>query len=290
MNHQTVKGLLVSSSVFNGLLSLSMLALVLVLGGCGSDSGESGDTEPAETSDDNMAVTITKGERSPAIAGAKAMFTSPESGAVLESGAGIALTAEVDSFEAGIQTDTPRAEAIANSENGQHVHIIVDGGPYYAHYEPGSPFDIGMLEDGAHTAVVFPSRSYHESVKNAGAMDFVNFYVGEEAGDFPLDPEAPTIVYSRPKGTYSGAGAERIMLDFYLYNVKLSEDGYSARYEIREKGSDEVIASTTLTEWVPSFVEGLSAGTYIFQLELLDADGNVVPGPLNTTKREVVVD
>ena len=267
-----------------------MLALVLVVGGCGSDSGESGDTEPAETSGDNMAVTITQGERSPAIAGAKAMFTGLENGAVLESGADVAFTVEVDSFEAGIQTDTPRAEAIANSENGQHVHIIVDGGPYYANYEPGSPFDIGMLGDGAHTAVVFPSRSYHESVKNAGAMDFVNFYVGEEAGDFPLDPEAPTIVYSRPKGTYSGAGAERIMLDFYLHNVELSEDGYSARYEIREKGSDGVIASTTLTEWVPSFVEGLSAGTYIFQLELLDADGNVVPGPLNTTEREVVVD
>jgi hypothetical protein len=209
---------------------------------------------------------------------------------VLESGADVALTVEVDSFEAGLQTETPRAEAIANSGNGQHVHIIVDGGPYYANYEPGSPFDIGMLEDGAHTAVVFPSRSYHESVKNEGAMDFVNFYVGEEAGDFPLDPEAPAIIYSRPKGTYSGADAERIMMDFYLYNVELSEDGYSARYEIREKGSDEVLASTTLTEWVPSFVEGLSAGTYIFKLELLDADGNVVPGPLNTTEREVVVE
>ncbi len=278
-----------SSPFLPRILSVGLLALALVVAGCGSDSEEPGD-DSAQTTGDDMAVTITQGERSPAIDGAKAMFTSPENGAVLDSGSDIALTVEVDSFETGIQTDTPRAESIANSDNGQHVHIIVDGGPYHANYEPGSPFDIGTLEDGAHTAIVFPSRSYHESVKNPGAMDVVNFYVGEDTGDVLLDPDAPTIVYSRPKGTYSGAGAERIMLDFYLHNVELSEDGYSARYEIREKESDEVLASTTLTEWVPSFVEGLSAGTYIFKLELLDADGNVVPGPLNTTEREVVVD
>lgn len=287
MIHRAADVLPGSSSFFTRMFSVGLLALALVAAGCGSDSEESGESSPS--SGDDRAVTITQGERSPAIEGAKAMFTSPENGAVLESGADVALTVEVDSFEAGIQTETPRAEAIANSDNGQHVHIIVDGGPYYANYEPGSPFDIGMLEDGAHTAIVFPSRSYHESVKNPGAMDFVNFYVGEEAGDFPLDPDAPTIVYSRPKGSYSGEGAERIMLDFYLQNVELSEDGYSARYEIREKGSDEILASTTLTEWVPSFVEGLDAGTYIFKLELLDADGNVVPGPLNTTEREVMV-
>ncbi len=275
-------------SFLTRILSVGLLALTLVVAGCGSDSEESGD-ESSQTSGDDMAVTITQGERSPSITGAKAMFTSPENGEVLESGSDLTVTVEVDSFEAGIRTDTPRAEAIANSENGQHVHIIVDGGPYYANYEPGSPFDIGMLEDGAHTAVVFPSRSYHESVKNPGAMDFVNFYVGEEAGDFPFDPDAPTIIYSRPKGAYAGEGAERIMLDFYLQNVELSEDGYSARYEIRKMGEEEVLASTTLTEWVPSFVEGLGAGTYVFKLELLDADGNVVPGLFNTTEREVVV-
>jgi len=277
------------SSSLHRLIYIGLLAAVFVLSGCGGEGDESGDNGEAGASDQEMAVTITQGERSPAIEGAKARFVSPEHGAVLESGADVAFTVEVDSFETGIQTETARAEHIANSGNGQHVHIIVDGGPYYANYDTGSPFDIGMLEDGAHTAIVFPSRSYHESVKNPGAMDFLNFYVGEEAGEFPLDPDAPTIIYSRPKGSYTGSGAERIMLDFYLHNVELSEGGYAARYEIREKGSEEAVATTTLTEWTPSFVEGLASGTYIVHLELLDADGNVVPGPLNTTDREIVV-
>jgi hypothetical protein len=264
---------------------VAALVAVFVLAGCGGSGDESGDA-----SEDGPAVTIEQGERSPAISGAKARFAAPSDGEVVDAGSEVMVTVEVDSFETGIQTDTPRREAIANSGNGQHVHIIVDGDPYYANYEPGSPFGVGSLSEGAHTAVVFPSRSYHESVKNPGAMDFVNFYVGEEAGEFPLDPEAPTIIYSRPKGSYSGAGAQRIMMDFYLHNVELGEDGYKAHYEIRKKGSDEVIAETTLTEWVPSFVEGLEKGTYVFHLELLDADGNVVPGPLNTTDREVTVD
>lgn len=282
--------ILTHSSLLCRLICVGLVATVFILGGCGGDGTESGDSSDADASTQSMSVTITQGERSPAIDGAKARFVSPENGAVLESGADVAFTVEVDSFETGIQTETARAEQIANSGNGQHVHIIVDGGPYYANYDTGSPFDIGMLEDGAHTAIVFPSRSYHESVKNPGAMDFLNFYVGEEAGDFPLDPDAPTIIYSRPKGSYTGSGAERIMLDFYLHNVELSEGGYAARYEIRKKGSEEAVATTTLTEWTPSFVEGLASGTYIVHLELLDADGNVVPGPLNTTDREIVVD
>ncbi len=266
----------------------TLLICAIVFSGCGGD--ESGDESAGDVLDaGDPSITIEEGDRSPAITGAAARFTSPEAGAVLESGADVMVTVDVDSFEAGIQTETPRADAIANSENGQHVHIIVDGGPYYANYEPGSPFDIGMLPDGAHSAIVFPSRSYHEGVKNAGAMDFVNFYVGEEVGTFPLDSDQPTIIYSRPKGTYTGAAAERIMLDFFLHNVALSENGYTARYQIREEGGDEVLASTTLHEWTPSFVEGLPDGTYEIRLELLAADGNVVPGPLNTTNRVIEV-
>jgi hypothetical protein len=187
-----------------------------------------------------------------------------------------------------VQTDTERAQAIANSGNGQHFHVILDNGPYMANYEAGTPFDIGELEPGAHTLFAFPSRSYHESVKSDTSYDFINFYVGEESGEFMLGPDDPAIVYSRPKGTYSGEGAEKIMLDFYLHNVELSSDGYKAKYTIRSGGSE--VASITLTEWTPAFVTGLSSGTYEVNLQLLDADGNVVSGPFNDTTREITVE
>ena len=232
-------------------------------------------------------VQIQKGDRSPAIEGASARITTPADSAVLDSPS-VQAVVEALNFETGIQTDTKRAGEIANSGNGQHFHLILDNGPYMANYEAGVPFDIGELEPGAHTLVAFPSRSYHESVKSDTSYDVVNFYVGEESGEFMLNPDDPAIIYSRPKGTYSDAGAEKIMLDFYLHNVDLSSDGYNAKYTIRSGGSE--VASITLTEWTPAFVTGLSSGTYEVNLQLLDADGNVVPGPFNDTTREITVE
>jgi hypothetical protein len=245
------------------------------LAGCGG-GGDSGSD-----------VQIQKGERSSTIEEANARITSPADEAVLDS-ADVAATVEADSFETGVQTDTDRAEEIANSGNGQHFHLILDNDPYMANYEAGASFDVGELESGAHTLVAFPSRSYHESVKSDTSYDYINFYVGEESGDFMLNEDDPAIIYSRPKGTYSGAGAERIMLDFYLHNVDLSSDGYEARYTIRSDGNE--VASITLTEWTPAFVTGLSSGTYEVNLQLLDGDGNVVPGPMNDTTREITVE
>jgi len=245
------------------------------LAGCGG-GGDSGSD-----------VQIQKGERSSTIEEANARITSPADEAVLDS-ADVAATVEADSFETGVQTDTDRAEEIANSGNGQHFHLILDNDPYMANYEAGASFDVGELEPGAHTLVAFPSRSYHESVKSDTSYDYINFYVGEESGDFMLNEDDPAIIYSRPKGTYSGAGAERIMLDFYLHNVDLSSDGYEARYTIRSDGNE--VASITLTEWTPAFVTGLSSGTYEVNLQLLDGDGNVVPGPMNDTTREITVE
>lgn len=258
-------------------LMIVLIVASLAVVGCGGG----GSDEPA--------VTITQGERSPAISGAQARFVVPEDSAVVQDSS-VAVTVEVNAFEAGVQTETPRADEIANSQNGQHVHIIVDNGPYMANYAPGEPFDIGALTPGPHTAVVFPSRSYHESVKSADAYDVVNFYVDEEDGAFMMDPSQPNIVYSRPKGTYSGADAERIMLDFYLVNAELGEDSYQARYTIRPADGEESLASITLTEWAPAFVTGLESGAYVVRLELLDADGNAVPGAFNTTEREITVD
>lgn len=254
-----------------------LLGCLVLIAGCGGGEGDTG-------------VQIRKGERSPAIEGASARVTAPADSAVVDS-ASVDITVAADSFETGVQTPTPRADSIANSGNGQHFHVILDNQPYMANYETGEPFPIGELAPGAHTLVVFPSRSYHESIKGPEAYDFVNFYVQEESGEFMLGPNEPAVIYSRPKGTYSGADAETIMLDFYLHNVELSQDGYNARYTIRSTGeAGQQVASITLTEWIPAFVTGLDSGTYEVTLQLIGSDGNVVPGPFNDTTREITVE
>lgn len=256
-------------------VALAALALLVIAAGCGGDAEET-----------SAPVTIEAGERSPTLPGAAARFAAPADSAVVDS-ARVSVVVEADSFETGIQTETPRANEIANSGNGQHFHVIVDNQPYLANYEAGTPFNLGELPPGAHTLLTFPSRSYHEAVKHPDAYDLVNFYVKADSGDFMLGPREPAIIYSRPKGRYERAGAERILLDFYLHNVELSDDGYKARYTITNEEGTEV-ASTTLTEWTPAFVTGLD-GTYEVNLKLIGSDGNVVPGPFNNTTRKIRV-
>jgi hypothetical protein len=236
----------------------------------------------------NPEIKIEAVPNSPAFPGAKTRFASIKDGEVLKN-PDVSVIVNVHNYKLGVQTDTERAKEIMNSKEGQHAHIILDNDPYLADYTSGKPFKIGVLSEGPHTLVVFPSRSYHESVKSPNAADIVNFYVGKKEGEFMLDKSKPTIIYSRPKGKYEAAGAEKVMLDFYLNNVKLSPDGYKAKYTIRKKGSEGEVTSIILTDWTPAFVTGLTSGEYTVNLQLLDKDGNLVEGPFNNTERVITI-
>lgn len=267
-------------------VSIVLLALgTVLLAGCG------GNSVPEKYKD----VAITPVKRSPSIDKAKVQIAAPKDGAVIDS-ADVDLKLKVDSFKTGAQTKTSRADSLANSKNGQHLHVIVDNKPYMACYDPSKPFDIGELEPGVHTVVAFPSRSYHESVKGPGAYSqpgysqeyaWTNFYVKEKKGDKMLTGERASVIYSRPKGTYTGDAADRILLDFYLHNVELGS--YIARYTVTtaEKGTE--IASQKLTKWRPAYLKGLPSGTYNVTLALRNPGDETEAGPFNDTTRKIVV-
>lgn len=60
---------------------------------------------------------------------------------------------------------------------GNHIHVILDNQPYEAYYEINQPFELRNLTEGKHTLRVFPSRPWHESYKNEGAFQMVEFTV-----------------------------------------------------------------------------------------------------------------
>ena len=41
---------------------------------------------------------------------------------------------EIDNYDLGVQTSKDFNYKLANSDKGQHIHFIVDNGPYSAHY------------------------------------------------------------------------------------------------------------------------------------------------------------
>ena len=107
--------------------------------------------------------------------------------------------------------------------------------------------------------------------------------VGDNPTDsIGLDMEAPTLIYSRPKGTYSGKDTASVLLDFFVLNTELAADGNKVKATIN--GEEFMI-----TEWAPHVMTGLPMGEVTIQLELIDAEGKPIPGPFNKVTRSVTL-
>lgn len=183
------------------------------------------------------------------------------------------FTYEVNEYDLKSQTNDNNAEALANSDKGQHIHFIVDNGPYAAQYDP--TFDAN-LEEGTHIILAFLSRSHHESLKQPRAYVLKQYMLGEQAEPIADITKDPMLFYSRPKGTYKAAENSKLLLDFYLVNTVLSETGNKVKVTINND-------SFMVTEWQPYIVEGLGKGTHNFSITLVDKDNNEIPGPFNNS-------
>lgn len=267
-------------------LKIAVLALAVIFTtACKNDKKEAEDvkdtTEETNAAAESEAVKISIAPLtdSPAYADAKLILDTSETMTIPKAGE-VEFSFDLENYVLGDQTDSPNAQKLANSGKGQHIHFILNNQPYSAHYEANFKKEI---PDGVHHLVAFLSRSYHESVKNDNSVVVKKLEVGENATDsLGLDMSAPTLIYSRPKGTYAGKDAESILLDFFVLNTKLSEDGHKVIATI----NGEVF---TITDWVPHVVNGLPKGEVTINLKLVDADGNVIPGPFNTVERKITL-
>jgi hypothetical protein len=197
---------------------------------------------------------------------------------------------------------------------GNHVHVILDNQPYAAHYMWDQGFELRNVTDGEHTLRMFPSRPWHQSYKNKKALKVVKFTVkngkadeskattdgdgkkladAAEAADMKeskageVDLSKPLLTYSRPKGTYKGDAAKAIMIDFWLSNAKLKDDGgeYMVHYTVNG-GPMKMIM-----KWEPVWLSGWKKGKNTIKLWLVDKDGKTVEnGGYNATEREIIIE
>ncbi len=179
-------------------------------------------------------------------------------------------------YNLGDQTPDAEKKMCANSDKGQHIHMIIDNKPYLAKYT--SSFEADM-EDGEHYTLAFLSRSYHESIKTDQAN--ITKKVQVKGGKIVKqeDVAQPMLFYSRPKGTYVGMKAtKKVMLDFYLNNAPLG-----ANYRIKADINGEM---HMLDKWQPYYIEGLPMGENAITLTLVDKKGNKIDTPLNPVTRK----
>ena len=182
---------------------------------------------------------------------------------------------DVDNFKLGVQTEKDFDLQLANSEKGQHIHVIVNNNPYYAKYTNNFS---QSLTNKNNVILAFLSRSYHESVKNDNA------YLITQIGESNLiDLSKELLFYSRPKGTYKGESTKKILLDFYLVNTQISPGGNKVKATIN--GTEFLI-----DEWSPYYIEGLPKGEISVKLELIDKYGETIDTPFNPSERKVVLE
>ncbi len=215
---------------------------------------------------------------SPEYADAKLMRIKPEDMANVAKGA-VKFDFKVENYDLGMQTPDAADKGLANSDKGQHIHLIVDNSPYSAHYMPGLEKEFEM---GNHYAIAFLSRSYHESVKNPNAFQVFQFSTGTQGKDMdkPYDLTQPMLFYSRPKGDYKGADTKKVLFDFYLSNAELAPDGMSVMLTINDSLDFE------FDKWQPYIVEGLPMGENTFTIKLTNAQGTVVNSEVNVIERK----
>ncbi len=202
-------------------------------------------------------------------------LNTPPAGGVVDPGP-VQFNYTLSNFELTRMTPHSNAEHMANSQEGQHIHNIVDNEPYTAHYQTEFTKE---MDEGEHVVLSFISRSYHESLKHKGAFDLRKITVGRPTETMEFDESAPHMFYSRPKGDYVGPDQTgKVMLDFYLVNTDLSTTGNKVRATIN--GTEFM-----LDRWMPYIMEGLPMGENTIKLELVDNSGNVLPGPFNSVER-----
>ena len=214
-------------------------------------------------------ITITKLEGSPKYENSKISsvnFTKNEDA--------YSFSFEIENYELGAQTINKVNDDLANSAKGQHIHFIVNNGPYSAHYDQDFSADV---KDGD-VVLAFLSRSYHESVKNPNA-----YFLKQVGENQSYDLTDEFLFYSRPKGTYKGNDTKKLLLDFYLVNTDISPTGNKVKATI----NDVVFF---IDDWTPYYIEGLPLGEISIKLELVNNDGVLIETPFTPSERTVILE
>lgn len=258
----------------------TLTAAVLLAASCGGE-------EPGE-------VRLIEGQRSSPerYEDVDLSFQAPVPGTIAPDGslsARLALTG----LQLGVPTAGSERRGLAMSEEGQHVHLIVDNEPYEAIYDVTGRVPVEVARPGYHLLRAFPARQWHESVKVGDAFTTTWFVVPDTSaeGDTtlaagpPFDLDGPMLTYSRPKGEYAGSEADSVLVDFYLTNVSIGPGPEAHRVRLTV---DDTL-SWDLTSWAPHYLLGLPSGRHRVQLQLMAPDSTPVPGPYNTTRRTITV-
>jgi len=247
----------------------------------GNTSGEQADST-ATTESESTPISVVPVADSKAFPGATLGISSiTASPSTSDDSVKLNVKYDVKNFTLTEHTMDHNADEMANSAEGQHIHFILDNGPYAALYKPEN--SVSLKKGTEHYLLSFLSRSYHESIKEPKAYVLKHFKITDDGKyqELPIPADA-ALFYSRPKGEYKGKDTESLLLDFYLVNTNLSASGNKVKAEIND-------TTITLDKWGPYQITGAPKGTLKVKLTLVGPDGNELKGDNTSITREVTL-
>ena len=270
--------------------SYTLFAAAVALSSCGSsDSSQAGNEAPA-TAQAMPAQVVHKIPQlvavsaSPGYPNATITLGNVSATPVGKDSAKVSFAFGVKDYELKAQTADTGSKLCNNSAQGQHIHFILDNAPYKALYEPKN--EVTLANGTEHYVMAFLSRSYHESVKTPSSATLIHFRIDDKGKLVRLDdPKTPMLFYSRPKGDYIGKDTANVLLDFFIWNGKLTSDGYKVQADIlTSEGENNTF---TFMAWEPKFITNLPMGKNKITLTLIGPDGKQPEGPNTKVEREI---
>ena len=178
---------------------------------------------------------------------------------------------------------------------GSYVQFIVDNVPYKPLTDLKTPLALntlapgGSLPEGEHLIAAFVCRKNGESIKNANAIAVRRFWTGKRTASSWDPSKSPLIVLGHPYGTYKVDGKTDPLVDWYVLNAKLGQKDYSIRAVLKGPGIRDEGIQRIITDWRTHIVLSAHDGDYTLQFDLLDGNGDPVPGPGNSSTRKFTV-
>ena len=168
------------------------------------------------------------------------------------------------------------------SDEGEHLHFMLDDGDIIEHFEGKSPLIFTNIPDGQHSIRVFAVKKDHTSYKVKKSYDMVMFYVNQKTGILPIEESKPMLFLNLPTGDSEGIAAEAVLLDFWVLNAKLGIYDYKVSYSLDGHEGN-------LSLWETYVIKGLSDGKHKLIIDLTDPIGKSVLGNFNHTVRTFVI-
>ncbi len=261
---------------------------VIALASCGDGGGNTSSASSADSTAPAKRVmpSLSPVSASPEFPDAKIGLAGVKAEKVGKDSAKVSFMFDVKNYQLKMQTADSATKQCNNSAQGQHIHFILDNMPYKALYEPKN--EVTLANGTEHYLMAFLSRSYHESVKSAGAALVYHFRISADGKLEKLDePKTPMVFYSRPKGDYIGKDTANVLLDYYVWNSSLAPDGYKVNATVlTEKGGMTDSTKFTFDKWEPKFITNLPTGKNKVILTLTYKNGLPVEGPCTNVARE----